>query len=262
MSRSSNPMVNIPSIGKKLSPELPKSRDSITRGCPTIQNNALPNRKRSLVSLLTPAKSISATDTHSLALSARRPSHLDPSPLNAVLNEFLQSNFVQDTDIRLASLFRVAYGAHFSGFRPTTTESVEAFDMDVQLIERQFTSSFGDRSVDSLRQHFPFISLCWYRLSFACAFLDAADPSQRGGKALTWAIEWASQILVHLSSPPSSGAHGRNSASALAGQLEPDSSVVHIMSFAIDHYYVVIVYAAFFLVNSWLSNLTDRELVL
>lgn len=131
--------------------------------------------------------------------------------------------------------------------------------MDVQLIERQFTSSFGDRSVDSLRQHFPFISLCWYRLSFACAFLDAADPSQRGGKALTWAIEWASQILVHLSSPPSSGTDGRNGATALVGQLEPDPSVVHIMSFAIDHYYVVIVYAAFFLVNSWLSHLMDRE---
>lgn len=36
--------------------------------------------------------------------------------------------------------------------------------------------------------------------------------------------------------------------------------MVEIMSFAIDHYFVVIAYAAFFLVNSWLSNVMDSEL--
>jgi hypothetical protein len=40
-------------------------------------------------------------------------------------------------------------------------------------------------------------------------------------------------------------------------QLEPDQSVVDVMSFAIDHYFVVIAYASFVLVNSWLSNLMD-----
>ncbi|KAI1619408.1 hypothetical protein EDD37DRAFT_216771 [Exophiala viscosa] len=193
---------------------------------------------------------------HYLALSARRSSHLNPEPLHAVLDTFLQGNYVQDTDIRLASLFRTAYGAHFTGCRPTTIESVEAFDKDVQLIEQHFASSPGDRSRDSLAQHFPFTSLRWYRLSYACAFLDVTDLSQRSGKALTWALEWASQILLHLSRPPSlSPPNNMN----IPAQLEPDPNVVNIMSFAIDHYLVVIAYAAFFLVSSWLSNSTDCD---
>ncbi|KAL2862748.1 uncharacterized protein BJX67DRAFT_365692 [Aspergillus lucknowensis] len=193
---------------------------------------------------------------HYLALSARRPSYLNPKPLHDVLTNFLRCKDVQSTDIRLTSLFQVAYGAHFTGCRPTTIESVEAFDKDVQLIERHFTSSQGDLSTDGFGQHFPFTSLRWYRLSYACAFLDAADPTQRTGKAFTWAIEWASQILIHLSRPTSTMVN--NSPTQL--QLEPDPSVVDIMSFAIDHYFVVIAYAAFFLVNSWLSNLMDLNL--
>ncbi|KAK5029532.1 hypothetical protein LTS07_005994 [Exophiala sideris] len=192
-----------------------------------------------------------------LALSARRSSHLNPEPLHAVLNTFLQGKYVQDTDIRLASLFRTAYGAHFTGCRPTTIESVEAFDKDVQLIEQHFTSSPGDRSRDSLSQHFPFTSLRWYRLSYACAFLDGTDLTQRTGKALTWALEWASQILLHLSRPPSLSPPNNTN---IPAQLEPDPSVVNIMSFAIDHYLVVIAYAAFFLVSSWLSNSMDCKL--
>lgn len=151
----------------------------------------------------------------------------------------------------------MAYSAHFTGCRPTTVESVEAFDTDVQLIERHFASTLGDRSIDALGQHFPFTSLRWYRLSYACAFLDVTDPTQRTGKALTWAIEWASQILLHLSRPPSSN---EANYTAITAQLEPDPSVVNVMSFAIDHYFVVIAYAAFFLVNSWLSNFMDCNL--
>lgn len=40
-------------------------------------------------------------------------------------------------------------------------------------------------------------------------------------------------------------------------QLEPDPSVVKIMTCAIDHYIVVVVYAAFLLVNSWLNGFVD-----
>lgn len=192
----------------------------------------------------------------SLALSARRPSYLNPEALHDVLPNFLKCKYVQKTDIRLTSLFCVAYGAHFTGCRPTSIESVEAFDKDVQLIERHFISSVNDQLTDQFSQHFPFISLHWYRLSYACAFLDVADPTQRTGKALTWAIGWSSEILIHLSRPSSKEI---NSSSGWA-QLEPDPSVVDIMSFAIDHYFVVIAYAAFFLVNSWLSDLTDSEL--
>lgn len=139
-----------------------------------------------------------------------------------------------------------------------TVESVEAFNKDVELIEGNFTSSLGDRSMDALSKHFPFTSLRWYRLSYACAFLDVSDSTQRTGKVLTCAIEWASQILLHTSHPPSIGAPYK---SIIPAQLEPDPSMVDIMSFAIDHYYVVISYAAFFLVNSWLNNFADCEFV-
>ncbi|KAL4874307.1 hypothetical protein BJY04DRAFT_226175 [Aspergillus karnatakaensis] len=190
---------------------------------------------------------------HYLALSARRPSYLDPKPLHDVLKNYLQCRYVQNTDIRLASLFRVAYGAHFTGCRPTTVESVEAFDKDVELIERQFLLNSDSSSTDGFSQHFPFTSLRWYRLSYACAFLDATDPAQRDGKALAWAIEWASQILYHLSLPLSSDPTNP----IPDAPLKPNPSVVKIMSFAIDHYFVVIAYAAFFLINSWVCSLMD-----
>lgn len=173
-----------------------------------------------------------------------------------MLENFLRAEFVQTTDIRLASLFKVACGAHSTGCRPSTIESVEAFDKDVELIERQFLSSLGNRSIDALSQHFPFTSLRWYRLSYVCAFLDATDITQRTGEALTWAIDWASQILFHLSRPRYTRA---DSGTPENIQLEPDPSVIDVMSFAIDHYFVVIAYASFVLVNSWLSNLMDCE---
>lgn len=189
----------------------------------------------------------------SLALSARRPSSLNPEPLYEVLGHFTRCKYVQNSDIRLASLFRVAYTANFTGCRPTTIESVEAFDKDVQLIERDFHRSLGKQPADELSQHFPIISLKWYRLSYACVFLNVTDQTQRRGQVLTWAIEWSSQILTHLarSTPSEVNNHG------VPARLEPDPSVVQMISFAIDHYHVVIAYAAFFLVKSWLSNLMD-----
>lgn len=53
-----------------------------------------------------------------------------------MLANFLRCKDLQNTDGRLTSLFRVAYSAQITGCRPTTIESVEAFDKDVQLIER------------------------------------------------------------------------------------------------------------------------------
>ncbi|KAK9852794.1 hypothetical protein MYU51_008045 [Penicillium brevicompactum] len=171
-----------------------------------------------------------------LALSARRPSSLKPEPLHDVLENFTRCKYTQSSDIRLASLFRVAYTANFSGCRPTTIESVEAFDRDVDSIERSFLQSLNSPPADGFNQHF---------------------PPQRMGKVLTWAIEWSSNILIHLA--------GRNlskevNINSIPTRLEPDPSVVQMMSFAIDHYHVVIAYAAFILVKSWLSNLTDMDL--
>ncbi|KAL4779052.1 hypothetical protein BJX76DRAFT_362143 [Aspergillus varians] len=151
-------------VGAELPYEFPASGDSDARERVTVPENAISARN--------------------LTLSARQPSYLDPK-------------------LFLGSLFRVAYGAHFTGCRPTTVESVEAFDKDAQLIERQSILRLGNATVDGLSQHFPFTSLRRYRLSYACAFLDAAGPAQRDGKALAWAIEWASQILYHLSIPSS-----------------------------------------------------------
>jgi hypothetical protein len=113
--------------------------------------------------------------------------------------------------------------------------------------------------MDAMSQHFPFTSLRWYRLSYTCAFLDSTDQNQRKEKALAWAVDWASQILIHLSKPPShleAAEHGYNPT-----RLEPDPSVIDVMAFAIDHYFVVIAYAAFFLLNSWLRNLVDCQFV-
>lgn len=167
--------------------------------------------------------------------------------------------YVQATDMRLASLFQVAYGAHFTDCRPKTIESVEAFDIDVQLVERHFASRQGDQFMDAMSQHFPFTSLRWYRLSYTCAFLDSTDQNQRKGKALSWAVEWATQILIHLSRPPAN--QDATEYALNSSRLEPDPGVVEVMSFAIDHYYVVIAYAAFFLLNSWLRDLVDCEFV-
>lgn len=128
----------------------------------------------------------------------------------------------------------------------------------MQLIEQDFISRSRDESTDSFNQHFPYTSLRWYRLSYVCAFLDATDLTQRTGKGLTWATEWACQILVHLSIPPSSSEEDH---AKIPVNLEPDPGAIKIMSYAIDHYYVVVAYAAFFLVNSWLNNFIDRECV-
>lgn len=244
----------------ELSYKFSVSRNSDTRGCTAVPNYAISRRERPLVRIITKTWVIqySPLTTFSLALSTRRPCNLKPELLKDRLVNFLRCKYVQDTDSRLASLFKVAYGTHFTGCRPTNIESVEAFDKDVQLIEQHFMSNVNDQSMDGFTQHFPFISLRWYRLSYVCAFLDVAEPSQRRGKALTWAVDWASQILIYLSQAPSYE-RLNNIGSDIPSQLEPNPSVVEIMSFAIDHYFVVITYAAFFLVNSWLNNLVDSK---
>lgn len=109
-----------------------------------------------------------------------------------------------------------------------------------------------------MSRHFPFTSLRWYRLSYTCAFLDsAADQNQTQTRwvreALSWAVGWASQILLHLSTPLARG----GDATISGTKLNPDPGIVHVMAFTIDHYYVVISYAVFLLVNSWLRNLID-----
>ncbi|KAL7419008.1 hypothetical protein Q5752_006693 [Cryptotrichosporon argae] len=199
---------------------------------------------------------------HYLALSARRPPCLDTRALSDVLANFLRCKHLQATDVRVTSLFRAAHSAHVTGCRPTTIESVEAFDRDMELVERHFASSSSRAGVagaalDALGPHFPFTSLGWYRLSYACAFLDAADAGQRDGLAMRWALEWASNILGHFSRPPAA----RAASGALSGDPpQPDPALVQVMSYAIDHYFVVIAYAAFFLVNGWLSNLINANL--
>lgn len=183
--------------------------------------------------------------------------------MNRVLGNFSRCKYFQSTDKRLISLFQVAHCAHLTDCQPTTIESVEAFDRYVQLVERDFNSSNQGRGStdDAMSQHFPFTSLRWYRLSYTCAFLDHnnIDQSQPAKKALEWAVGWASQILIHLSTS-SSSAEEAEAAAVRGTRLEVSPDVIQVMSFAIDHYYVVISYAVFLLVNSWLRNFIDREL--
>lgn len=72
------------------------------------------------------------------------------------------------TDSRLASLMRVVEASYVMGARADSEESVEAFNMDVNEIERYGTTGkelisrfFFERSSgigpqDKMRQHFPF----------------------------------------------------------------------------------------------------------
>jgi len=51
-------------------------------------------------------------------------------------------------------------------------------------------------------------------------------------------VDWASQILYHLSSAASSTPFDPESGST-QGVLEPDTNLVALLSFAIDQYFVV-----------------------
>ena len=72
----------------------------------------------------------------SLALSARRPPTLLTTPIYNVLPRFLRGDWVQATDTRLASLLRVVQAAHVMGGRAESIESLEAFNEDVNAVER------------------------------------------------------------------------------------------------------------------------------
>lgn len=52
-------------------------------------------------------------------------------------------------------------------------------------------------------------------------------------------VEWASQILFHLSAAPSMNPFDISARPVGGSRLEPDAGIVEILSFAIDHYYVV-----------------------
>lgn len=72
------------------------------------------------------------------------------------------------TDARLASLMRVVEVSYVMGARADSEESIEAFNLDVNEIERCraeliiaddrffFERSSGINSQDKMRQHFPF----------------------------------------------------------------------------------------------------------
>ncbi|KAJ5367216.1 hypothetical protein N7541_001157 [Penicillium brevicompactum] len=90
------------------------------------------------------------------------------------------------------------------------------------------------------------------------------------GLAIRWAVYMGFDQTCHikfhnLETVTQEDMSGRNlstevNINSIPARLEPDPSVVQMMSFAIDHYHVVIAYAAFILVKSWLSNLTDMDL--
>lgn len=58
------------------------------------------------------------------------------------------------------------------------------------------------------------------------------------GEPLRLSVDWASQILYHLSSAATTTAF-HLSPSTIEISLEPDPGLVELLSFAIDQYYVV-----------------------
>lgn len=75
-------------------------------------------------------------DHVSLALSARRPSSLSPLLVCQALPRFISGSWTLPTDARLASLMRVAEASFIMGARADGEESIEAFSLDVDEIER------------------------------------------------------------------------------------------------------------------------------
>jgi len=84
-------------------------------------------------------------------------------------------------------------------------------------------------------------SLRWYRLAFASTLLPPASEWRHAGQVFRSSVEWASQILFHLSASASTSMNPLDvTANTSEGvSFEPNPSIVEIMSFAIDHYYVV-----------------------
>jgi len=165
------------------------------------------------------------------------------------------------TDNRLASLLRVVQAAHVMGNRAETAENLEAFNDDVDAVERDFLSNTAsnDPGFDKMGQHFPFTSLRWYRLAFASTLLPPAGNWRNAGKPLRMSVEWASQILFHLSDSTSmSPLH--LAPGSIEAPLEPDEDLAQLLSFAIDQYFVVIAYTASFLVLAWQSGAIDNQL--
>jgi hypothetical protein len=81
-------------------------------------------------------------NTLSLALSARKPASLDPLPVCQALPRFLKGHWALATDARLAALMRVVEASCVMGSRAESEENIEAFNMDVDEIER-YASNFG-----------------------------------------------------------------------------------------------------------------------
>jgi hypothetical protein len=115
---------------------------------------------------------------------------------------------------------------------------------------------------DKMSQHFPFstsdalpcvvtqgtkarsvaddvASLRWYRLSFASTILPAPSQWYLGDRGVKLSVEWASQIIYHLSATASQTPLQTSLASQLDAPLEPDPGLVTLLSFAIDQYFMV-----------------------
>ena len=72
----------------------------------------------------------------SLALSARRPASLNPLTICQTLPRFLAGDWALGTDARLAALMRVVEASFVMGSKADSEENIEAFNMDVDEIER------------------------------------------------------------------------------------------------------------------------------
>jgi len=148
------------------------------------------------------------------------------------------------------------------GARADSEESIEAFNMDVNEIEkyasiwpRTLIADFSSRDhlesahrtrCDSISHSvsegqeilLTVASLRWYRLAFASTLLPSMSNWRDVRQSMRLSVDWASQILYHLSSAATSTPFNPESG-LIQGPLEPDTTLVALLSFAIDQYFVV-----------------------
>lgn len=79
-------------------------------------------------------------------------------------------------------------------------------------------------------------SLRWYRLAFSCTTLSSQQPWQTSGDPFLRSIDWASQIILNLSS---SAAGPLRTELNQDGHFQPNPDLINFLTFAIDQHFVV-----------------------
>ncbi|GAA5852077.1 hypothetical protein JCM8547_000151 [Rhodosporidiobolus lusitaniae] len=198
------------------------------------------------------------SDVH-LAVTARQRAMLNPESAMAVADEFLLHPQSYPSDRRLVSLLKVSGAARLAAascgdlsFRHLALQAVQQFNETALQIETQYLEPMngsGTLQQDTMSRHFPFIAITWYRLSLSCAVLSPTH-TEAPEELLSLSLSFSRQILSHL-------AEAGKADQTIAWSdvpLTPDPTVVKTLSCSIEQHYVVLAYAASFLVVTWFAG--------